>query len=83
MTRRALVRKSKTARASEQWEVRWSDGHVVARLPTRARAYSFADLVTVLVPLEAEMQDIRMRLESCETRAKWAEKEARHLVDES
>ena len=59
MALRTLVRKNDKAPSYEAWEVRWNDGHVIAGLPTRARAYGFADLVTAIQPMDQDITELK------------------------
>jgi hypothetical protein len=67
---KATVLKDASSKRGEQWHVYWDRQgavvHVIVKLPTRSRAWAFADLVTALSPLEAAISLLNVRVASLE-----------------
>jgi hypothetical protein len=80
---RAIVRQNKEPGVPgyRRWEVRWSDGHVIAALPTRSRAYGFADLVTAIQPMDADVTELKAEIVRLDERANGLEAQICSLRD--
>ena len=78
MTAIAVVRQMD---ADGRWEVAWkhSDSSFtpIADFPDQARAWSYADLITAIRPLDDDLSELKARMNAMETRCAGLEQEGK------